>query len=309
MIDLHCDTLMKLMLNDTELHRNEHHVDVEKLMKNQSTAQFFAAFVELTGKEDPLQTAMVMIDIFYRELEKNRDRLAFAGNHDDYLANMAEGKISAFLTIEEGGVIQGRLENLRNLYRLGVRLMTLTWNYPNEIGFPNSQYVHRDRGLTDFGIETVREMNRLGMLIDVSHLSDAGFYDVIRHSRSPIVASHSNARLVKEHTRNLDDNMLKLLAENGGITGMNLCTPFMTDGEITTYDDVIRHMVHIKVVAGVDVLAIGTDFDGIGSTLEMRDIGEMTPLFERMNTMGFTADEIDKVRIKNAERVIKEAMK
>ena len=147
--------------------------------------------------------------------------------------------MSALLTIEEGGVCQGELGFLRNFYRLGVRMMTLTWNYPNELAFPNKREMQEngcsrlvadtENGLTETGVRFVREMERLGMIIDISHLNDAGIWDVFRHTKKPFVASHSNARAVASHARNLTDEMIRALAERGGVVGINYYSCFLHD--------------------------------------------------------------------------------
>lgn len=309
LIDMHCDTILRCV--DTKgrvkLRENDLCVDVRKLRRAGSLAQFFAMYVDQEEHPKPLDRCLDMIDTFYREIEENSDHIAFAGNIKDLDKNRAEGKISAFLTVEEGGVIEGKLENLRNLYRLGVRLITLAWGYPNCIGYPNFKWKYKDKGLTPMGEEVVAEMNRLGMLIDVSHLSDQGFYDVERLSTDPFVASHSNARAVTDHFRNLSDDMLRRLAEKGGITGLNFEADFL--GDNGSIEAMVRHISHIKDVAGIDVVAIGTDFDGTTHKCAIEDIGSMDRLFDSLGKAGFTASEIDKISFKNAERVIRDVLK
>ena len=227
-IDLHCDTMSKLAERGRTslLRENDLNVDIAKLQAGNFAAQFFALFVDMAKTNNPLEYCLQMVDRFHLELADNRQSIRLATNQAELVANQAEGKISAFLTIEEGGVLKGELANLRNFHRLGVRLLTLTWNYPNEIGFPNALPECRDKGLTEFGREVVAEMNRLGMLVDVSHLSDQGFFDVAETSVRPFVASHSNARKITGHARNLTDEMIRVLAEKGGVTGLTFARSF-----------------------------------------------------------------------------------
>lgn len=309
-VDLHCDTIFELMEDkeNLSLRRNNLSVDIEKLRKGNALAQFFALFIELERDGDPLERCLRMADKFYVELEKNKSDIALALNYDDIMKNDREGKISALLTIEEGGALKGELHNLRIFHRLGVRLITLTWNYPNEIGYPNHELIHADKGLTDFGREVVVEMNRLGMLIDVSHLSDGGFYDVAKLSRKPFIASHSNARSIRNHSRNLTDDMIKLLAEKGGVTGINFAGYFLGEDRCSRVEDMARHMQHIKNVGGIDVIAMGSDYDGISSDLEMKNYGEIDKLLSSLEKAGFTEDEIEKIMYRNALRVIKEVL-
>jgi len=219
--------------------------------------------------------------------------IALARNYNEMMENRKNGKISAFLTVEEGGVIKGQMHNLRNLYRLGVRLVTLTWNFPNEIGYPNAEDQY---------------MNRLGMLIDVSHLSDGGFYDVAKLSSKPFVASHSNARSITSHRRNLTDDMIKILADKGGVTGINFAKDFLGEAPLSTVCDMVKHIEHIRRVGGIEVIALGTDFDGISPQLEIENIGQIEKLICGLKKNKFSDDDIEKIFYKNALRVIKEVL-
>lgn len=312
MIDLHCDTIGRLMYagDKSNLRKNNFSVDVEKLVKSDSMAQFFALYVDSQQVYDPLKYALDMLDRFYNEIQANSDKLRLATNYEELMENNNNNRISVFLTIEEGGVIQGKLSNLRSFYRLGVRLMTLTWNYTNEIGFPNCKSELQNKGLTEFGIECVREMNNLGMIIDVSHLSDGGFYDVAKYSSKPFVASHSNSRQICHHPRNLNDDMIRVLAEKGGVTGINFEKSFLNTKGRSFAQDIVNHIKHIINIGGSEVVALGTDFDGIDAKgLEIDNIGDMDKLLTALNDAGFSDDIIEKIFYKNALRVIKEVMK
>jgi len=314
-IDLHCDTIYRIYKEDKyiNLYSNDFHVDLKKLVKSNTLGQFFALFIDMD--EDTIKTknhfqqCLAMLDKFYEEIEKNSDIIAVAKNYKEMNENEKQNKISAFLTIEEGGVIGDNLYNLRNLYRLGVRLITLTWNYPNYIGYPNYKKKYTDKGLTNFGKDFIKEMNNLGMIIDVSHLSDGGFYDVANISKQPFVASHSNARSIKKHSRNLTDDMIKILANKGGILGINFCSAFLGNGKMSRIDDIIKHIKHIRNIAGIDILALGSDFDGIGDNLEVKNAGETDKIIDSLNKNGFTSNDIEKIFYKNATRVIREIMK
>ncbi|MHC1759209.1 MAG: dipeptidase [Negativicutes bacterium] len=311
LVDFHCDTILRLIENgeDTGLWENKLSVDIQKLRKGDVAAQFFALYVDMAKTQTPLETCLTMLDRFYLELEKNRDHIRLATCYKEFLDNETARKISAFLTIEEGATLQGKLSNLRNFYRLGVRLITLSWNYPNEIGFPNAKEECRERGLTEFGQEVVCEMNRLGMLIDVSHLSDGGFYDVARLSKQPFVASHSNARAITGHARNLTDDMIRVLAEKGGVTGINFAKQFLgEDPELSRIADMVRHIKYIRDIGGIEVPAVGTDFDGIKPRQEIANSGEMGKLADSLVADGFTETEIEKIFHQNALRIIRDVL-
>lgn len=309
-IDLHCDTISRLLETGQQatLRHNAFSVDMYKLQAGHSIAQFFALYVDREHCADPFEHCLLMLDRFYRELAQNTDALQFAGSSQDLYDAIRQKKIAAFLTIEEGGVLKGKIEYLRIMYRLGVRLMTLTWNYPNELGFPNCQAAYRGQGLTEFGQEAVHEMNRLGMMIDVSHLSDQGFYDVARLSAKPFAASHSNARGMTNHPRNLTDDMIKILADKGGIMGLNFANLFLGPSPISRIEDMVRHLNHMRKVGGADVLAMGTDFDGIEPKLEIATMAEIGKLADALHKARWPHADIEKLFYKNALRFIEDVL-
>ena len=324
-IDFHCDTLSRLLPRnpgdpEQALRKNYLHIDAERLHAAGYAAQFFAMFLPAALTPDTLERCLQMVDVFQRSLEDCSDLIAFAGNARDLDANLAAGRVSAFLTIEDSGIIHGDPALLRVFHSLGLRLITLTWNFDNNVGSPNSTPEQSAKGLTAHGVDFLRECERLGIIVDVSHLSDAGFWDVAKHSTVPFVASHSDSRAVTSHSRNLTDEMLKALAEKGGVSGLNywgglvrprggdMYAKFAT--EVCTVDDLAAHARHMADVAGEDVVALGSDFDGIGSWPEGLDgcqkIGLVTDALRRA---GFTERQIDKITFGNAYRVISEVMK
>ena len=184
-------------------------------------------------------------------------------------------------------------------------MIALTWNYENCIGFPNSpdHAEHTRRGLKPFGFEALEKMNELGIIIDVSHLSEAGFYDVAAHSKKPFIASHSCCRVLKDHSRNLTDRQLRTLAEAGGVVGVNFYDEFLGDrGGTTAVEDIVRHLLYLRDRAGIESLAFGSDFDGIVSTLEFRDYAGFPQILRALEAH-FTDDEIDKITHENFLRV------
>lgn len=307
---MHCDTILKLMEDRANLniYENPFSIDIKKLIKADSLAQFFAMYIDLKSEDDPFQKFLDMADKFYEELDLNSDTIKIAKNYDDIVENNKKGLISAVLTIEEGGALKGSIENLERAYDIGVRLITLTWNYPNEIGYPNCIDQYRNLGLTEFGREMILEMNKLGIIIDVSHLSDGGFYDVLELSQKPFVASHSNSRTVKRHTRNLSDDMIRRLSEKGGLIGINFEKHFLGNNNISKIDDMVMHIKHIKNIGGIEVIGIGSDFDGISKPLEIENIGQIGRLIDALRVNKFSEDELEKVFYKNALRVIKDVL-
>jgi membrane dipeptidase len=226
--------------------------------------------------------------------------------------NDRKQKISAYLTIEDGRSVNGSFDKIKEYYDLGVRLITLTWNSPNCFGYPNSFDKNiMEKGLTSFGKEAVSFMNEIGILVDVSHLSDGGFYDVCEVSKKPFVASHSNCRELSPHPRNLTDDMIRLLASKGGVIGVNIVPDFLSSDircRESFIDDVVRHVVHMINKGGIECVGIGTDFDGTGGNIELNEPAKVQILFDRLKKMGVSDDALEKIAYRNAARVIKECI-
>lgn len=309
-IDFHCDTASLLLeFQDKNLKSSDLKVDIEKLQKGNAAAQFFALFIHEDKRETLYNKCVRMLDNLKAQMELNKENILLCRNISDYIEARNLNKIAGFVTIEEGEAIEGNLDKLRYFKEQGVSLMTLTWNYENHIGYPNYQYKYQSNGLKSFGIEVVEEMNRLGMLIDVSHISDGGFWDVIKYSKDPIIASHSNARVSWNHSRNLTDEMIKALSNKGGVTGINFCNDFLGNNEISSISDMVRHIKHIKNIGGIDCVALGSDFDGIENEVEIKDASEMGNLAFALEKEGFTQNEIEKIFFRNGERIIKDVLK
>jgi microsomal dipeptidase-like Zn-dependent dipeptidase len=216
------------------------------------------------------------------------------------MRNKKDGLMSAVLTVEEGGAIQGNIDRLQTLCDEGVRMMTLTWNFENELAYPNEadpradqdfSYYFRfqprtDNGLKAKGFEAVREMERLGILPDVSHLSDAGFYDLAKTIKGPFVASHSNARALAGCNRNMTDDMIKITGNHGGVIGLNFCPAFLEAAAVeadchSTVELLAKHAKHMINVGGREVVGLGTDFDGLGpEILEIQDASQLQKLVD-----------------------------
>lgn len=309
-IDFHCDTAYLLLEDKNKnLRENDLKVDIKKLQKGGSLAQFFALFVETEKGEGHNEKCIRMLDNLEKQLETNKDFIEICTNFQQYKNVREKGKIGAFLTIEEGEVLEGNIDNLKYFKDRGVSLITLTWNYENKIGYPNCETKFRNTGLKSLGIDMVSEMNNLGMLVDVSHLSDGGFWDVVKHSKDPFIASHSNARGACNHPRNLTDEMIKALSNKGGVMGINFCNDFLGKAEVAAINDMVAHIKHIRNVGGIDVIALGSDFDGIDNEVEMKNVSEMDKLAEALLKNGFNLTEVEKIFYKNGERIIKDVLK
>ena len=262
--DTHCDTISKIAELGGDLRSNSYHIDLNRLQKYDNFAQVFAMFVDVT--ELPLNAtatgvALNQIERYHREIAENFELIAHCNTAAEVSQTFEDGKIAAMLAIEGGEALGGKLENLEKFYNLGVRILTLTWNHDNELA--SGVFGRRNAGLTDFGKAAVREMNRLGMIIDVSHLNEMGFWEVLERSQTPVIASHSNARAIYGHLRNLTDKQISALVDMGGYVGLNLYSDFLNGGETADITDVQRHIEHFEKLGAGGILGLGCDFDGV----------------------------------------------
>lgn len=380
-IDMHCDTISELADRGGELWENKGQLDLRRMRESGYLVQNFALFVDIgkcapwaeqrqlpancrdrNGAEQghmspsremeaptPWERVCGLYEVYRKELEKNKDRIAPVLCYEDILRNEACGRLSALLTVEEGAVCGGSLERLRELYDMGVRMLTLTWNYRNELGWPatcrsladnalakkhGQTVAEADRsetgkcgsggrdeatgpadaahGLTETGRNFVMEMEHLGMIPDVSHLSDAGFDAVWEVTKKPFAASHSNARAVCPSLRNLTDDRIRKLSERGGCMGLNYYDKFLVDGGSgdpeVLWEALVRQAKHIVKVGGMEVLGLGSDFDGIPGNPALPGAEAMPVLWERLKTAGFRESQLDGIFWKNAMRVYRETL-
>lgn len=307
-IDLHCDTASRLLYENLKLKESICKVDIKKLKESKALAQVFAHFIELNIVDNPYLEFKKMNDVLMKELKENHNDIEIVTDLKGLEDTNNKGKIGAFLSIEEGEVLEGKIERVKEVHDMGIRFITLTWNFPNSIGYPNAGYKYKDYGLTDKGKEIVNEMEKFKIIPDCSHLSDGGFYDLIEICKKPFIATHSNAREITNHSRNLTDDMIVKLANKGGVMGLNFCAPFLGNERIPTIESMISHIKHIKNIGGIDVLALGTDFDGIENEVEIRNIGEIEKLRDALIKEKFISSEIDKIFFKNVKRVVKECL-
>ena len=307
-VDAHIDTLLDIVVpparpvklptpRDFGERSTKGHVDLPRLLEGGIDLQVFAVYIQPEYKiERALHRTVQLIDWFYKELDAHRDKMMLFTKVNDVHEAEKQGKVAAMLSIEGGEAVEADLGILRMLHRLGVRAITLTWNERNQIA-DGAAEGRTKGGLTNFGVELVKEMNRIGMIIDVSHISDAGFFDVIDTTKSPIIASHSNCRALCNHRRNLTDDMIRLLADKGGVMGMNFAPAFVDEKkDCATLERVLDHVDHVVEVAGVDHVGLGSDFDGIESTPRgLDDVTKMPHFTEGLVKRGYKEDEVLKI--------------
>jgi membrane dipeptidase len=303
--------------------------DLARMERGGLDAQFFSIWVD-PDHYDPerpgLATAraQAMIDVVLEQVRRHPQRLALATSADDVRRIVGSGRHAALLGLEGGHAIEDELGTLRRYHAQGVRYMTLTWSFSHTWA-DSSGDAGKHGGLTEFGRDVVREMNDLGMLVDVSHASDATFWDALETSRAPVIASHSSARAIAPHPRNLSDDMLRAVGESGGVVMLNFGGIFLDPRKVGTWNHVKHtlrhgfpvpttlamladHVEHVARVAGVDHVGLGSDFDG---TLflpdDMRSVEDFPNLTVELARRGWSDADLRKLLGENLLRVLARA--
>ena len=305
--DLHCDTALALLGDDLRhmgsLRNNEHHIDLERAKTLPGYAQCFACFTtpweklpEGTTIEALFEREMISV---LRELEKNQDLIAQAFSASDVEENLKKGIMSAILTIEGPAGFGFDPALLEDLYKIGFRITTLGWNEKNVLSGSHKT----GGGLTELGREYVFEAQRLGMVIDVSHISDEAFWDIMDITQAPIIATHSNSRAVHNVSRNLTDDMFNAIMQSGGVAGLNLYPHFL--GENATLDTACDHILHWMELGGAKHIALGGDLDGVEALpKDFAGVQDYPKLAERLLMRGLNEQEVYDIFWNNAMGVI-----
>lgn len=307
-LDLHCDTAYRLLGEKFDsvgsLRKNEFHIDLERAAALGGYAQCFACF---TSPMEKLPANLSVIGLFEREMatilretESNSDLIQVAYSAKEIADNLKNGKMSAILTIEGPAGFDYNAELLEDLYNIGFRITTLSWNEQN----PLTGSCVTGGGLTQQGRDYVKEAQRVGMIVDVSHISDEAFWDIMDITSKPIIASHSNSRAVWNHPRNLTDDMYLSICKTGGTTGINLYSDFL--GNDPTIDTVCDHILHFLEIAGTDKhISLGSDFDGIDAMPEgISGIQDYPKLADRLLALGLSDTTVENIFWNNALGVI-----
>ena len=303
LFDLHCDTLYRAYMEKSTLFNDSFHISFNKAKNIHPYIQCLAVWIPDEYREEDAW------GLFCGCVEKLREQISgrniiWCKTADDIIKTEQEKKQGIILTVESGAVIGGRLERISELYETGVRMMTLTWNGRNELG--DGIMEESDGGLTDLGREAVKEMERVGMIVDISHAGEKMFYDVYEIAEKPFAASHSNVRAVTGHRRNLTDDQFRRLVEVGGLAGLNFCADFLeTKNNDVLHTsgmyDIIRHTEHMLALGGENTIAMGADFDGADIPADIKGIEIMEKLHE-LFVHEFGRDITDDVFFGNAYR-------
>ena len=304
--DAHCDTLLHMYNTGDSLLRNNAQVDLERAACFVPYAQFFAVFHDSHRPGPSMwERFLAMSGLFARTVSNHSDVMAHCKNANDAKEAARHGKAAAFLSVEGAELLECRVDRLEQAYAMGVRAVTLTWNHANELS--GSHCDAPERGLTRQGADFVRAMRRLGVLIDVSHLSDAGFWDILDCAPGPLIATHSNARNVHFHTRNLTDEQITAIIKNRGVIGLNLYTPFVGD-EGSTVERLVDHLEHIWQLGGEDSAALGGDWDGAAGRMPQgfRVIRDWRVLYGALLARNYPEHLIQNLFYNNMMRIVSE---
>ena len=308
-VDTHCDVLYAMDRQGRHLTDENRggHADLARLKRSGMRLEFFSGFLEPEYKpERALVRQLEIIDRFWQEVGLRSEFFRVVRCREDVEALETDPRIGALLSLEGAEAVRD-LPVLRNLFRLGVRAIGLTWNERNHLA-DGVGVGAGGGGLTPLGVEVAAECERLGILLDVSHLNPRGFWHLAEVTRKPFIASHSDAKAVHDHRRNLDDEQIRALAERRGVMGLNFAPGFLTDGE-ASIDDVLRHADHVLSLVGDDVLGIGSDFDGIESVPRgLEDVTRLPDLAEAMLRHGYGENTVRKIMGENNRRVLLEVL-
>lgn len=339
-IDLHCDTPMLLRNGSYDLgvHNDIGEVDIPRMRDGGITGVFFSVYTSATRNTEleSVQQALEIIDTIRREVSRFPRDLALATSSDEIEAAKQSGRIAILMGVEGGHMINSSLAVLRMLYELGVRYLTLT--HSKDTPWAGSSGSDANLGLSEFGRSVINEMNRLGMVVDISHVSDQTFWDALGTSAAPLIASHSSARALAAHKRNMTDEMIRAMADKGGVIHINYYNAFIDDayaqrsrawneanpdtgsgdGNARTQaklaaigrpplDTLLDHFDHAAQVGGIESVGLGSDFDGVDGELPdgMADISQVPNIADGLARRNYTADQIDKVLGANSLRVLR----
>lgn len=285
--DLHCDTLYEMAVNGKDFDSEELHVSLASQDKFSQWIQCFAVWIpdDIRGSK-----AISLFDSCLKKFEQ--------------IKNLAEGtSLKPILTVEGGAVLAGDLSRIKYLKQNDVQIITLTWNGSCELG--DGIGVEHPKGLTKFGRECIRALEKNDIVIDVSHASESLFWDVLDIVEEPVVATHSNSKYICGHKRNLSDNQFKAIAKSGGLVGITFCDEFLKEGSGSTFDDVLKHLDHFLSIGGENVLAFGSDFDGADILKCMSGSESVLDLFEFLLKHNYKETLLRKIFHKNAHNFLK----
>ncbi|MFQ5818760.1 MAG: dipeptidase [Candidatus Heimdallarchaeota archaeon] len=313
-IDCHCDTVLKKFYEKNELRSadssGKYQATIDLLLEGGMDVQVAAIWIPKAFTKFGLDIALEMFGIFFEDFQKDK-KLTQIKKKSDFSKVQEKTKLGYIIGLEGADPLGNNLKFLPAFYELGIRLITLTWSRKNMFGEGVQKNVGIDEGegLSQLGKQLVAAMNELGIVVDVAHLNRKGFQDVVKHSKSPFIASHTCAYSLVEHERNLSDEQIKLIAESEGCIGITFVPEFLVPNpkkEPATIDHIIKHLVYMVDLVGINYVGLGSDFDGIdGAPIGLENASKFKKLPSHLKEKGFSKNDINKIMGENWHRVFR----
>lgn len=302
--DLHCDTIAECCNHKVSIWENDLQLCVKRGSAIKSWVQVYAIWMDDTLTDEGAYSYFKEVqDYFKKEVGNHSEEIVFCTSSQEIKEGLEEGRRVAILAIEGSKALGGKLERVEEFYNQGIRLMTLTWNGKAAVG--DGCMVEGAEGLTSFGRQVVLKMNELGMIVDVSHLAEKGFWDIVNISEKPFIATHSNSKSVCNHPRNLTDEQFKIMVERKGLVGMNFYPVFINGTDEADIKELLSHIDHFIVLGGEDIIAMGSDFDGAKMPRDLQGIQDIDYLYQLL-VERYGRKQADKLYFDNANRFFKE---
>ena len=304
--DAHTDVLEYAYDNNMNIYDRNLSFNLCDIKDNMPCLQLMACFVHDKFSGSGYERVNNILDYYFKQEENNGENIIKVNNKKDIDNIRENNKLGVILTVENGTALDGNINNLYELYSKGIKLMTITWNYDNKLGCGN--LTNNDLGLSSFGKQCIKEMNKLNMIIDISHSSAKTFWDIVNISTKPIIATHSNAYKLCNNSRNLTDMQIKEISKTKGIIGVTYCSKFLSKQKQACVDDVVGHIEYISNLVGVNHVCLGSDFDGVSREKlpeNLKGVKDVYKIEECFLHRGFSKREIEKIMGENLAEFIR----
>lgn len=304
--DAHCDTISEILDQNEDLYKNSLSFSLENIKGYKNYTQIFAAFVSPTYVPfNSVKRTLNIIDTYYKQIEINNKYIAHANSYKEMIEIHKSNKLASFLSIEGGEAINNDLYLIDIYYRLGVRFITLTWEFKNNIATGNYKN-DNNMGLSSFGKQVISKLNEIGMVIDLSHISEKGFWDVNKYTKKPYILSHSNSKEICDHPRNINKEQFKALVKAKGVIGINFCPLFLNKSNKASSDDIIKHIEFFMAEGGEDAIGLGSDFDGIDiCPCDINNPKNLDIIFNKLLKLNYSEMQVKKIAGLNFENFVK----
>lgn len=303
--DLHCDTLYEMATNNKDIYQNNLDVSIEKSLEYKSYIGCFAVWIpdDLRG-EKAFKFFKHCAKLLNNFEVKYKNKFKICQTTEDLKSVVNLRGSGIILTVEGSAAVAGKISNVEYLSKSGVKIMTMTWNGSCEAG--DGVEINNSRGLTKFGKDLVKEMEKYNIIVDISHANEKLFYDVCSIATKPFIATHSNSKTVCNHKRNISNEQFKYIRNIGGVVGLTLCEDFLSDSKKSGFDSFLKHMEYFLSLDGEDTIAIGSDFDGSVMPKDIYGLESIKNLYEYLLKKNYSESLLDKIFFSNAYNFVSE---